>query len=120
MLLLAKNPQLTEYLVWVGASIAVVVLATLCILAYRRRILGPSQSEIQTGLLDELREMRNRGDITEEEFNATKRAMAARAAGKPLPPPEPKPGELRAAPGFDLTGQPLPSPEKRPPNPPNV
>jgi hypothetical protein len=117
VLALAKKVELTEYLLWVGASMVVVMIATLAVVWYRRRILGSSKSDIQSGLLDELRAMKNRGQISEEEFAATKHAMAVRAAGGVPTQTKPKPmtGELIAPPGFDLTGQPLPP---RPPEDP--
>lgn len=124
MLLLAKQPEFMAYLLWVGIAIGAVVVATLAIVWYRRRILGPTQVDHQGGLLDELRQMRNRGEISEEEFNATKRAMAERAAGKPRTRTKPEPRAMSdskvAPPGFDLTGQPLPRPQNDADSPPQV
>jgi len=122
MLHLAKKGDLGEYLLWVGAAIGCIVLATLVILWYRRRILGPADSNEHASLLDELRAMRAKGEISEEEFAATKHAMATRAAGKPRTPAAPRTStpERVAPPGFDLTGAPLPKPTDSRSNEPEV
>jgi hypothetical protein len=111
-------------LIIVGLLILGVVLITA-----RRRLLS---KDVQTvmgsagSLLDELRRMRNRGQITAEEYDAARLAATSRVAGgKPGPPGterqaptgakvaprSPAAGEVVAPPGFDLTGAPLP---KRP------
>ncbi len=123
MLLLAKKIEFGEYLLWIGVCLGVVTLASLAVLWYRRRVLGSAGMDVHAGLLDELRAMKNRGEISEEEFNATKHAMAARAAGSNRTRTKPKPvvtGERVAAPGFDLTGQPLPRPPDEQKNTPGV
>lgn len=122
MLHLAKKGDLGEYLLWVGAAIACIIVATLVILWYRRRILGPAGSSENASLLDELREMKAKGEISEEEFAATKHAMAARAAGQPRTPAAPRIGvaDRVAPPGFDLTGSPLPKPSDASPDNPDV
>ncbi|MBX3376847.1 MAG: SHOCT domain-containing protein [Phycisphaeraceae bacterium] len=114
MLHLAKKGDLGEYLFWVGAAIGCIVLATLVILWYRRKVLGPQGLDENVSLLDELRAMKARGEISEEEYDATRHAMASRAAGKPRTPAGPRGvgADRVAPPGFDLTGAPLPEPEK--------
>lgn len=70
------------------------------------------------GLLEELRAMRDRGELDNEEFEQARLSMIAKATGKDL-------RELRneairraggrvAEPGFDLTGRPLPGPGASP------
>jgi hypothetical protein len=101
----------------------------------RRRMLA-SENEL-TGarsLMDQLRVMHQRGEMSEEEYEATRRALATKVAaqvkgqgkvpGAPPPPASYSPKMSRAAldaaraglesgakvarPGFDLTGAPLP------------
>jgi hypothetical protein len=95
----------------------VTMVAGLVLLALRRRVLGGAGEglERQGRLLDELRGMRDRGEISAAEFDAAKGAMAARLTGKEVPRPPMPPGATRAAdgslvakPGVDLTGAPLP------------
>lgn len=62
--------------------------------------------------------MRDRGEISEEEYDQTRRTIAARAAGREPPePPSPvdwagESGRV-ARPGYDLTGEPLPGPSDK-------
>lgn len=122
MLHLAKKGDLGEYLLWVGAAIACIVLATVLILWYRQKVLSPPGSIDQASLLDELRAMRARGEISEEEFAATKHTMVSRASGKPRTPAAPRTavsGHV-APPGFDLTGAPLPKPAEPPEDTPRL
>jgi len=73
------------------------------------------------GLLQGLRRMRNEGTISQDEYDAARKKLAARAAApmssaRPaVTAPRPAPGEQRARPGFDLTGAPLPHPDERAP-----
>lgn len=118
----AARPALTPLFIFLGLGVLVAVLATLAVLAIRRRILTRDSSVAgQNRLLDDLRAMRNRGDISPEEFDRARHLIASRLAGAPNPGapagPRPRPatpaepGALRARPGFDLTGAPLPAPE---------
>jgi hypothetical protein len=116
--LLAKQLQIGPYLLWIGVSLVLVVAASVFILWYRTKVLGRDQGT-QVGLLDELREMRNRGELSDEEYAAAKHAMVSRVSGNPTPRPvakatAPSTTERLAPPGFDLTGQPLPKPPQTP------
>lgn len=65
-------------LLWVGVLMGVVIVASVVILAVRQRFLGPETSGVdQRGFLDELRAMRDRGELSEEEFDAARRKMVA-------------------------------------------
>jgi len=119
---------------WVGVLIGVTAVGGWIIMQVRKRMLDSRENaQHEAGLIENLRAMRDRGEISEEEFNATKRQWSERmkerlAAGtssggakasatapparSPIRVPA-APGELRARPGFDLTGAPLP------PMPPN-
>ena len=123
MFTLAKQVEIGSYLLWVGISLVLIILASLAVLWYRRRLLDPNAADHSAGLLDELRGMKSRGEISEEEFAAAKRSMVARLARSEAPDRKllPRKGDRIAPPGVDLTGQPLPKPPAEPPKePPNV
>lgn len=111
---LALSPT-TSVLIWVGVLIVTVIAAGGAVLAFRRRLFDKG-GEDTGGILDSLREMRNQGQITTEEFDAARKRMAARIAGVAPPPsvatrPQTRQLGVRTAkPGFDLTGAPLPPP----------
>lgn len=115
VLFLAKQVQIGPYLLWIGVCIVLVVAASIAVLWYRTRVLGRGQDDAQSGLMNELRAMRTRGELSDDEYAAAKHAMVSRVSGKPIPPPKPSPVTDRIAPpGFDLTGQPLPRPQQPP------
>lgn len=122
-----------DVVVTVGILVAVVVGAGVAIMAIRRRLLSKSGAlEAAGSLLDSLRAMRDRGEMTDEEYEAARVAardrMAERLTGRPpgpglggIAPPAVGGKPLRvsasesgsgliAPPGFDLTGRPLPKP----------
>jgi uncharacterized membrane protein len=125
----------TTLIIGLGAIIVIVLLAGLAVMAMRRRLLVKDSSAATQGrLMDDLRAMRDKGEITPQEYDAARATMAARLAGKPRPAPPPAAPRptphaseqtLRAKPGFDLTGARLPSPaalppgQKPPPSPPS-
>lgn len=129
-MMLAATKNATEVLLWAGCLIVLAIGAGLVILAIRRTMLSKDGGAAEAGLFESLRAMRDSGAISPEEYDAAKRNMVARAAGKmgePKPAVEPKPkpkirtsdgsgGEVRAKPGFDLTGRPLPKSDNRPGN----
>jgi len=106
-------------LLWVGALLVLVVVLGMVIVLVRRRTLGETGERAEGGMLDELRRMRDRGDLSSEEYDKARASMVARlkgagapARGKPvsgalLDAPRVQ-GELRSRPGIDLTGAPLP------------
>ncbi|MEZ6318347.1 MAG: SHOCT domain-containing protein [Phycisphaerales bacterium] len=69
--------DLTPMLVWLGVLIAVTVVAGIVLLALRRSLLAPPSSRegALSGLMDDLRAMHARGDLTDDEFAAAKRRM---------------------------------------------
>jgi putative oligomerization/nucleic acid binding protein len=124
MTLLAAR-DLGPYLIWLGVMMAAVIVAGVFLLILRGSVLGKGRARSEAGLLENLRSMRERGEISPEEFDAAKSAMASRMAGGapagPAASPKkagvPRAGERVAPPGFDLTGRPLPAKrdEGRPP-----
>lgn len=119
------------YLLWVGLFLVVVIGAGLGVLAYRKAMLSTHAADSHSGILDGLRKMRDSGQISQAEYDATRKSIAARAAGRASPPSVPggpiaarpaaaKPATggtsgLTARPGFDLTGAPLPKQSPPPP-----
>jgi hypothetical protein len=84
----ARRP--TDVLVWVGLLIVAVMVLGAAILVLRRNVLsrgGPADQS--PGFMEDLRRMRDRGEITPEEFEAARRAMIARIkGGERAPPPK--------------------------------
>lgn len=117
-----------EALVWIGVLIGVVLVASVVILLLRRRLLGgdtAGAADVSRGLLDDLREARDRGDLTDEEFETARLKLVARISGKSVeelaakgsPAAKAAAGRSspRPKPGYDLTGDPLPRPASPPP-----
>lgn len=83
----------TPTLVWVGILIVVVIVGSIIVMVVRRRVLArEAPASNDSTFMDELRAMRDRGEITPEEFEAAKRAAVRRLRGdvegaKPGGPP---------------------------------
>jgi hypothetical protein len=90
----------------VGALIALCLIAGAAILIVRRRMLAPDHAAADQGsLLDQLRGMRDRGEISPAEFDQAKAAMHAKmrvsvADGLPRPGL----GRAKQAPGSGKVG----------------
>ena len=109
LIAISKKVKFEQYLIWVGLALVGLIIAGLVIAWLRRRMLGSDAQQAQAGLFDQLRIMRDRGEMSIEEYEAAKAAMVGKLSGKPsVPRPKPVPAELVAKPGFDLTGAPLP------------
>lgn len=104
-------------LVWAALLIVAVAVGGGALLAYRRRLFA-RDAGAESGILNSLRGMRDRGQITQAEFDAARKRMAARVAGVAPPPSAvaaprtPDAGARVAKPGLDLTGAPLPRPRE--------
>lgn len=80
----------TRILLPIGGLIILTILGGLGVMAVRRRMLAKdSPASDQGGLLDDLRRMRSSGQISQEEFDAARKSIAARLAGKPSAPKRP-------------------------------
>jgi len=125
-LVLAQSRQAPiEIWIWLGILLVLTLVAGGVILALRRRLLGVKDADQLSGsMLDDLREMRARGEISEEEYDYTRKTIAARAAGREPPPrpdslrsPAAPDGAIGARPGYDLTGERLPDRAEAPERP---
>ncbi len=110
--------------IWAMVLIAVVVLGGLAVMALRQRLLAKDGDVGGVGgmSLDQLRAMRRRGELSEEEYEVARDALTSALTGRPAGTAPRRPaggrtdGALVAPPGFDLTGQPLPRPTPEPPD----
>ncbi len=113
LMLLAQSSatrQLTPMLTQLGLLIGLVIFTGLIVLVVRKWMFAQGDEAAPGSMFDDLRRMRQSGEISEVEYDYLRKCIANKAAGKDPPPrpPELAPTELRARPGFDLTGQPLP------------
>jgi hypothetical protein len=109
---------------WLGLLILAVMIGGIGMLAVRARLLAKErQQQGAGGLLDDLRNLVRKGDLSQAEFDAARRSMADRMtspthggppSATPASPRRPGPQERIAPPGFDLTGAPLPTPVSSP------
>jgi hypothetical protein len=109
----------TDVLLWVGVLIVVTLAGAMVILAIRRRTLaGPRTPDAGT-LMDQLREMRDRGQMTQAEFDAAIAAMKARLRAQIAPPGQVSGQGQSPAPGQSPPRPALPgaTPTRPPDNP---
>jgi len=107
-----SRQDLNRFLVTIAVLIGVVLVAGFVLVLVRKRFLNAGDEHVMAGsIFDDLRRMRDAGEVSEVEYEYLRRCIAAKAAGKE-PPPMPEElaseRELRAKPGFDLTGAPIP------------
>lgn len=113
-MLAQQGQHLTGALVWTLVLIGAVIAGSVVVWIVRKRVFDESEADGGGGLsLHDLREMRDRGDLSEEEYERAKGAvlggMGAKAgSGSPRTPSRSTGEERRAPAGFDLTGEPLP------------
>ena len=109
----AQASPATSVLLWTLVLIAAAIAGGAVVLLVRRRVMRSDAERRGHGLsLSDLRKMRDRGDLTDEEYERARAAIIGTVAGSgsggsPMRPTT-IPGEVRARPGFDLTGEPLP------------
>lgn len=78
-------------LLWVFVLIVLVMGLGVAIMIVRRRMFAKDASAFgQQTFMEDLRRMRDRGEISPEEFEATKKTMVARLRGSAAPPRPPK------------------------------
>lgn len=101
-----------DALLWVGILLGATLFGCVIVLYVRSRYLGQRDDDATpASLMAEMRRMRDAGEISEQEFDRTRRLLVSRAAGDPPPQPHAARDEdaaVIARPGYDLTGAPLP------------
>lgn len=81
-----RTPPSQVFMV-VGLLIGAAVVLGLVILLVRRKMLGgESASAQQSGLMDQLRRLRDSGELTPEEYDAARKSMVSRMTGAPSKP----------------------------------
>lgn len=101
----------------VGLMVGALIVLAVILAALRRRLLAPAR-EPTAGMFEHLRKMRDEGTISPEEYDAIRRQMVSKAAGRPAAdetasatptmPPRTDSRSSQATPGADSsrTGQP--------------
>jgi len=125
-----------ELLLWLGALIGLVLIGGAVLMALRSRLSRDKPDDDRSdasSMLESLRRMRERGEISIEEFESTRARLVGRAAGQsPARAEGPitsdtsenhgpgagsdagarRDGRWQAKPGLDLAGDPLPTPRE--------
>lgn len=117
---LAQSAAAGPTLLWIGILIAVAVAGGAFVMVIRNRMLAkpPSDSEAKGSMLQEIREMRRRGEMTEEQFQAARDSILGKSkrVRRVVKGEIHEDGTIKARPGFDLTGSPLPGMSGNPPD----
>ncbi|MCE7972967.1 MAG: SHOCT domain-containing protein [Leptolyngbya sp. PLA1] len=80
----AQSARSTQLVVAIAALIAAVMLLGLIIMIMRKRLLArDAGADAGRSFMEDLRRMRDRGEITQEEFDATRRRIIERAKQRP-------------------------------------
>ncbi len=92
VVLLANTP-IGSVLLWVGVLIVFVLLGALVIFALRRSVLGerPGSGD-DAGMLEQMRRMVERGEMSQDEYDRTRRAIVEKAQGRATRHPPSDPG----------------------------
>ena len=97
----AAHHDTSAVVTWVVVLIAVIMVGGIVLMWMRRRIFAADTAEQAAGgLMESLRKMRDSGQMSQEEYDATRKAMATRIAGgspaaaagptKSIPKPRPE------------------------------
>jgi uncharacterized membrane protein len=87
---------------WVAILIAIILVGFVLLMWLKRRIFSADSAQEQSGgLMDNLRQMRDSGQISKEEYDATRKATIARMASvdpgpAAKPPKKPQTGGLES------------------------
>ena len=75
-------------ILWIGVLIAVIMVGFVALMWVRRRMFM-GESDQSGGLMDSLRKMRDTGQMSQQEYDAARKAMVARIAkGNPAKKPQ--------------------------------
>jgi len=81
------NKEASAVFVWVIALIVVIMVGGVLVMWLRRKILmAEAASDQEGGLMESLRKMRDSGQMSQEEFDATRKAMLSRMTRHTHPP----------------------------------
>lgn len=70
-----------QVLLYVGLLLLVLLAGAVAVFLLRRRLLGAESSvDATTGLMETMRQMRDSGQMTQAEYDATRKTMAQRAS----------------------------------------
>ena len=89
------STRTTDALLWIALIIVATIGGGFFILMMRRKLLAPEEhsSEANAGIMDSLRSMRDRGELSQAEFEAARRSMIEKAMSRKSVPGAPgKPG----------------------------
>lgn len=76
-----------EVLFWVAILLGVTISGSLVILSMRKRLFAPQRDTDDPGtLMEQMRVMERRGEITKEEFDRVRRRLVDQASGKSRAP----------------------------------
>jgi hypothetical protein len=65
----------THVIVLVGVLIALVIAGGVVVMLLRKRLLAKDDASADVGLFDALKQMRDRGEMTQEEYEAARRKV---------------------------------------------
>jgi Zn-dependent protease with chaperone function len=86
-----RSGDASAVVAWIAVLIGVVLAGGLVMMWLRRRIFMADASAHQAGgLMESLRKMRESGQMSQEEYDATRKAMAARLAKADTGPTSPR------------------------------
>jgi hypothetical protein len=72
-----------DVLFWVAVLLGAVLAASIAILALRKSLLAPARHGEDPGsLMDQVRAMRERGEISDAEYDQVRRKLVAKAASR--------------------------------------
>ncbi|MFZ2875394.1 MAG: SHOCT domain-containing protein [Phycisphaerales bacterium] len=84
-----QDPRTTHLVLAIAALIAAVMLLGLIIMVMRKRLLArDSTADAGRSFMEDIRRMRDRGEISQEEFDATRRRIIERARQRPEATPK--------------------------------
>jgi hypothetical protein len=73
----------TDALLWIGVILFATIAGGFVVLMMRRRLLAPRDSAADhAGIMDSLRAMRDRGELSQAEFEAARRSMIEKAMSR--------------------------------------
>ena len=109
---------LTEMLPWLAALLGLALLGGLIVFLLHKHYLKATDDDAQRGFLEDLRRLRDEGEITEDEYETARLKVIARLTGKDFEQLRNdairKAGGRVAEPGRDLLGRTLPTPNSSP------